>query len=77
MQKELNTRHKTAKKVLMEQLEDQENKEFKSDKFYSYIKEIKSQRLDVDWAKKFLKEQGYEPVFKESTSKQLKIEKIE
>jgi hypothetical protein len=77
MQRELNVRHKLAKQNLMEALRKQDNKTFRNDKYIASLTEVKSQRIDSQWVKNFVEEQGVQPVMKESVSERLNIKRVD
>lgn len=77
MKREVELRLKNAKENLIASLESRDDKTFRNDKYIAHLKEIKTRRIDSQWVKDFVREQGIEPVTKESISNRLDIKRID
>lgn len=77
MKREVELRLKNVKENLVANLESRDDKTYRSDKYFAYLKEIRSQRLDNQWVKNFLEEQNIKPVMKETIYNKLDIKRID
>lgn len=74
---EVEARLKSAKRVLTEKVQYQHNGEFNDGTYEVTVKTVTQNRIDNNWVKRFIEEQGAEPKYKQTQFDKLNIKRID
>jgi len=77
IKREVELRYKVVKNNLLNELRDKEDYMYQDDKYYARIQKIQRNSIDSNWVKRFVEEQGVEPVYKTSEVEKLDVKRID